>query len=228
MDSIDRPAHELKLDPELLGHDHELASAVQLLERQATLRAGSMGVAVHRTIAVGPGPAPVGSARSEDDESSPDAPRGARLPSGFFTRALPMYGTLAERARLPLRAFLVVGAVTVSLSTAVAWGMVYLLKPGAFSRTSPTAPSARIESPRVLTSTPLAIARPASVEGTTVVTQVRAEPPETTTPSELEHVTEQNVTGRTARVRPHGLPVVAPATTAAASTSQPGRKAWFE
>jgi hypothetical protein len=118
MDSTKERPDELTLDPELLGHDPELASAVRSLQHAAHARPdpGTSGVPHPR----------------EPSSPSNDGRFVSRRPSGFLTRALPLYWSLPAHRRVPWKALLVAASVAVVFASVVAWAMVYLLRPNAF------------------------------------------------------------------------------------------------
>lgn len=107
MDPTAAPPKDLGLDPELLGHDPELASTVESLKKPRTAPA---------------------LARQGSRRASPG------LPSGFVIRALPIYGAI--RRRLPWTLLGAVSLAIIGANT-VAWGMVYLLRPSAFGKAAP-------------------------------------------------------------------------------------------
>jgi hypothetical protein len=131
MDRADDKSTELELDPDLVGHDPELADAVESIRQavpsegrkpRASRTAASDEVRAEDTIRI----ATVGPSNDDASAVTPGKPNhgGARhvlnVPSGFLTRALPLYwpapapGTESRR-RYAMFAVLIVFALSFGL-----------------------------------------------------------------------------------------------------------------
>jgi hypothetical protein len=207
MSSADRSEPALKLDSELVGHDQELASTVDAL--QGSLPPGRRSDPTAPTLY---------EMERAEIPARPASP--PRLPSGFFTRALPKFDAPGG---LPWRSLLIVGLFTVLGSTALAWGTVFLVKPAAFAKAPPSPPSA---SARVAVRPPATAAAPVSVP---------RDGPATVAPRFV--ATASVPSGSDNRVRGPSVdapkstprrPERAPAPSSVPPGPDPSRKVWFE
>lgn len=233
------PKQNLELDPELLGHDPELASTVESLKRPRPTSADQRGSLDDEPPMPSSDRGPV-SSRGLDSPNPPDARALVGLPSGFIIRALPIYGALGGRLRIGLLGGVLIATLGAS---AVAWGMVYLLEPSAFTkapaaeprvvsrpdlergRVSPVfssieddraAPAATAMSAVAPSASPVSSAALERLAQHRVVAQVRSLPKPT---GEAATKVVGNKPDTSAVASHDRLPMAAPA---------PERKAWFE
>lgn len=127
-------SRNLRLDPELLGHDPELATTVESL-RHAPDGADASGSRPDEA-------APLSPRRVSSPESRDSSP--VIVPSGFVTRALPVT-EVAPGPRLPWKGLMAAGLLCIVCASGVAWGMVYLLEPSVFAK-EPRSPSSHVVS----------------------------------------------------------------------------------
>ena len=247
MDRPDDNATGLKLDPELVGHDPELADAVESIRQavkpgvapcpspQVSSNAGSNS---EDTVRI----ARVRTSRNDASAASPDRVEQSgehhvlNVPSGFLTKALPMYwpppasGTESRRRQ----ALTVVGIVLVFAAALCA--LAYVRRPAPEHAGPPVATARESSAPShprpasPVSDTSLAANR--RVVGTETQS-VRSAPPavaEATrqAPPEPSRRTAVGAKTRDKTFASQTIATPQPATTAAAGSSPSERKSWFE
>jgi hypothetical protein len=211
MDHADDKSTELKLDPDLVGHDPELAEAVESLRQGAAPG--------------GPGPRTSHTASAERSGER----HVLNVPSGFLTRALPLYwpppATAADSRRRYARV-----AVVVLLLLSVGLCVVAYLR-GSSGDSAEKLP-ARVVPARSRPPVPSEHAAVVPITGTAVAT-IRAPLPtssEATSPAPLEqtHLARSAPKSAERTTPPHAAvepPSIPPSAAASPATA---RKSWFE
>jgi hypothetical protein len=123
------------IDPEFMGHDQDLADAVESLKRETGLTTASSGGtgATASTEAASPSGT---EAAGDQGPTRCTPPRGSRpvlrLPSGFLTQMLPLDWVLPGGRGKRGIPYWAAALIIVLVSVCGAWAMVYWLRPERF------------------------------------------------------------------------------------------------